>query len=114
MITITLQFPGAVRGKFHPGARQDDVGHHLEAPDDLRGRQRREFLQLQFDHRLCLGEVGFRQLHDAQEDLGRREPRDVQLGLEKGVPILGDDFRRKRLAGELESAAGESPRRRWR
>jgi len=45
------------------------MGQKLEAPDDLRHRQGREFLELELDHGTCFGQIGLGKLNDSQEDM---------------------------------------------
>ena len=73
------------------GVRADNV----HRPDDLRDRQRRKLFQLQLDHRERLLEVARRQLDDAQEDIFRGQPGDIQLWLPKRRPVFGDALGRQ-------------------
>jgi hypothetical protein len=90
-----------VRIQVIAGATAGDVWKDLVAPDDLVDRQRGNLLELQVDHRLRLGGVGLGQLDDAEEHLFRRQPRDVQAGLQQGIPVLADHLFRERLTGKL-------------
>ncbi len=68
--------------------------------NDLRDRQRRKFLQLQFHHLFDFGNVAGWELHGAQENAVGRKDGDVQLGPEQRFPILGGHSRRQRIAGQ--------------
>jgi hypothetical protein len=66
------------------------VREKFEAPDDLRDGEGRKLLQLQVDHGARLFKVTFREVDDAQERTVGRQPCDIELGLEEGLPILAD------------------------